>query len=141
LQALEQIASLRTVAGEGWTEHVDDGKMLALLTACGSSDRPLDLAVVLRELERRGRHMPCAVLPTEPNSAGRPVSALTSWLQLPDGNEQPSKLGKDSAIGGACLSHAAGCVFVHTCAPPFSALCVPTPPIALACMLLQSTAS
>lgn len=108
LQSLEQISSLRTVAGEGWSEYVDDAKMLALLTACGSADRPVDLAVLLRELERRKRHMPCAVLPTKPDSAGRPVSALTSWLPSVAADddkksELPAPVSEDPMFIGMCF--------------------------------------
>lgn len=85
MQALEQISSLRRIAGEGWTEHVNDEQMVELLAALGDTDRPLDLAVLLRELERRSRHLRLEVLPThgvESSTVSHPLSALTSWLQL-----------------------------------------------------------
>lgn len=102
---------------------MEDRIIVALLTACGSSDRPLDLAVLLRELNRRNRQMSCAVMPTEGDSAGRPVSALTSWLlpRVPEGPEgdnkgpmQPDSDGEE-AIFGACQLCGARDVYVCFC--------------------------
>lgn len=84
---------------------MDDGKLLAVLTACGTSDRPVDLAVLLRELERRNHMMPHA-LPTEVDSSGRLVSPLTSWLQLPDDDDDKQlgpRVNSNGQYAGACL--------------------------------------
>lgn len=111
MQALEQVSALETLTGERWTEYVDDGKMVTLIAALARNERPLDLAVVLRELERRGRHLSGALLPTVPSNAGHPVSSLTSWMQLrlPKQHESPSAPGDDDSngsdkVGGAFSS-------------------------------------
>lgn len=80
MQALEQVATLRSAAGDDWSEYVPEEDILALLTGCGRAERPLDLAVLLRELDRRGRRLAGAVLPPVTDAAGRSASALTSWL-------------------------------------------------------------
>lgn len=80
MQALHQVATLRSAAGDEWSEHVPEGDIVALLAGCGRAERPLDLAVLLRELVRRGRRLAGFALPTTVDSAGRSVTALTAWL-------------------------------------------------------------
>lgn len=74
------MATLRTAAGDEWSEHVPEGDIVALLAGCGRAERPLDLAVLLRELDRRGRRLAGIALPITADAEGQSVSALTSWL-------------------------------------------------------------
>lgn len=100
VQALEQVATLRHAAGDEWSEHVPETDIVALLTVCGRAERPLDLAVLLRELDRRGRRLAGAVLPSTTDAAGRSVSALTSWLS--------ARVGTSGDVSGSMLEGGAG---------------------------------
>lgn len=104
MQALHQVATLRSAAGDEWSEHVPERDIVALLAGCGRAERPLDLAVLLRELDRRGRRLAGFSLPTTVDSAGRSVTALTAWL--------PARVG---ALAGTSESTLVGGAWSYDC--------------------------
>lgn len=90
------------MAGDEWSEHVPEDDIIALLAGCGRATRPLDLAVLLRELDRRGRRLAGLALPTTVDSVGRRVTALTSWLLSRIGT---AAAAQSTLAGGACTGN------------------------------------